>query len=144
MANNSNPFMSQSIVIANSPGKRKGIFAVQKITKGEYLIREKPIIRGSGQDGRLLAKLTAQLQALPTEQQRGFLELHWPLHPQYPLRSRFYTNAFDVTNKSDTVSEGGIFLNTARSNHACIPTAYWVWNCHIECLTVHAITDIPK
>ena len=56
--------MSQSIVIANSPGKGKGIFAVQEITKGECLIREKPIMRGSGQDGQLLAKLAAQLQAL--------------------------------------------------------------------------------
>ncbi|KAK3175852.1 hypothetical protein OEA41_007174 [Lepraria neglecta] len=144
MANNSDQLMSKSIVIANSPGKGKGIFAVQNITKGECLIREKPIMGGSGQDGQLLAKLTAQLHALPTQQQRGLLELHWPLRPQYPLRSRFYANAFDVTNKSDTVSEGGICLNAARFNHACIPTAYWVWNCHIERLTLHAITDIPK
>lgn len=144
MAAKANSCISEAIVIASSPGRGKGIFAARNIGKGDCLVREEPIMRGSSQDRDLLAKLTAQLQALPPDQQRGFLELQWPLRPQFPLLNRFFANAFDIGNEPDMTPEGAVFLYAAQFNHSCIPSAYWVWDCHMERLTVYAIAHIPK
>ncbi len=37
----------------------------------------------------------------------------------------------------------GIFMESSRFNHSCVPNAVFVWNTKIGRLTVHAIIDIP-
>ena len=139
---NTTDFASSSLVVADSPGNGKGIFAAKDIAKGECLVREKHILHGYVQYTQLHDHLKLQIQNLPTHQQSAVMLLHWPHRPQQPLVSRFWANAFDLPNS--VLPQGGVFLYASKFNNACVPNAFWIWNDRLEQLTVYATADIPK
>ena len=53
-------------------------------------------------------------------------------------QERFVVNGFSMAGTRD-----GIFVESSRFNHSCVPNAVFVWNSNSGQLTEHAIINIP-
>ena len=74
---------------------------------------------------------------------RQFQALSCPFQPATP-DNRFRANSFGMGSSRSGKEMQGIFVRSSRSNHSCVPNAYYAWNEKIKRLTVHAIVDIPN
>ena len=129
------------------PGKGKGLIAIEKISKGTRILSEEPIITMSDNINesdieQLQISICQQVDALSEHQRRAFLSMH-NIHAYRNAAEQcfgiFRTNGLPI----DT-SEGGIFLEACRINHACDNNAQKHWNWNIKRHTVHALRDIYK
>ncbi|CAK7205239.1 hypothetical protein SEUCBS139899_008006 [Sporothrix eucalyptigena] len=135
-------------------GKGKGVVARVDIPKGTRIMREKPLIAfpgGYSSIDEAEAVILRAVRSLTRDQQRAFFSLHnskvnenkfdpFFMAPISPILGIFMTNALPVGEDGD----GGLFLEVARINHACRPNTKHVWNPQLECMTIHALEDIPR
>ena len=126
------------------PGKGKGLVATEKISKGSRILSEEPIItvpRNESDSERLRTFICQQVGALSEHQRRAFLSMH-NIHAYGNAAERYLgivrTNALPIGTDG---SEGGIFLEACRINHACDNNAQKHWNENIKRHTVHALRD---
>ena len=132
-------------VLQDLPGKGTGLVAIEKISKGMRILSEEPIITAPGYElnsEQLRISLCEQVDTLSEHQRRAFLSMH-NIHTYRNAAEQylgiFRTNALPLeTNRS----EGGIFLEACRINHACDNNAQKHWNRNIKRHTVHALRDI--
>jgi len=129
------------------PGKGKGLVAIEKISKGTRILSEEPIItvpRNKPNSEQLRISICQQVDALSEQQQRAFFSMH-NSHAYRNAAEQYLgivrTNALPIETNG---SEGGIFLETCRINHACDNNAQKNWNGNIKRHTVHALRDIYK
>ena len=104
-----------------------GLQATQHISSGTAIISEHELF-----------SVNKRARIPPDQANRqDFLALKAP----YPLstpRQRFEANCFSMAGTRD-----GIFVESSRFNHSCVPNAVFVWNTKTGQLTVHAIINIP-
>lgn len=128
-------------------GKGKGLVAIEKISKGTRILSEEPIItvpRNEPASDQLRISICQQVDALSEHQRRAFLSMH-NIHAHRNAAEQYLgivrTNALPIETNG---SEGGIFLEACRINHACDNNAQKNWNTNIKQHTVHALRDICK
>ncbi len=128
-------------------GKGKGLVAIEKISKGTRILSEEPIItvpRNELASDQLRISICQQVDALSEHQRRAFLSMH-NIHGYRNAAEQYLgivrTNALPIEING---SEGGIFLEACRINHACDNNAQKNWNTNIKQHTVHALRDIFK
>ena len=126
-------------------GKGLGVIAAAKISKGTRILSESALLRvprstdSKKQVGKALAKA---ISALNEDQRQAFLSLHNAFEDEATRELGIVrTNALPLGSNAAT---GGIFLEAARINHACIQNAQNTWNEDLQRLTIHAIRDIDK
>lgn len=129
------------------PGRGKGLVAIEKISKGTRILSEEPIItvpRNEPDRKRLQTLICQQVDALSEHQRQAFLSMH-NIHAYGDAAEQYLgivrTNALPIEANG---SEGGIFLEACRINHACDNNAQKNWNENIRRHTVHALRDICK
>ena len=128
-------------------GKGKGLVAIEKISKGTRILSEEPIItvpRNEPDSEQLRISICQQVDALSEHQRRAFLSMY-NIHAYRNAAEQYLgivrTNALPIETNG---SEGGIFLEACRINHACDNNAQKNWNGNIKRHTVHALRDIYK
>lgn len=128
-------------------GKGKGLVAIKKISKGTRILSEEPIVTVPGNEPdkeHLRISICQQVDALSEDHRRAFLSLH-NIHPYKSTTEQYLgivrTNGLPIETDR---SEGGIFLEACRINHACDNNAQKNWNNNIERHTVHALRDVHK
>lgn len=119
------------------------MFATRNIVMGTRILAEEPFFSAwkdepGPEPPFKLAQIMEPLERLTREQRNTFNSLHCAINPP-DEPNRFMTNVFHMADK-----ENGIFLETTRINHSCIPNAYYAWNDFINParMTLHAIRDI--
>ena len=126
------------------PGKGKGIVAARDISRGTRIISEKPLFVAPGFKAHQSAEklIASKLKQLSRDQQRAFLSLH-NNYPGIttPFAGIVRTNALPL---GPGASDGGLFLDCSRINHACRPNCQNTWNSNRKEETMHAIRDIAK
>jgi hypothetical protein len=134
-------------ILTALPGKGQGLIAVQDIPKGTRIISEKPLFRipksGIGIEQPALERaIDRKLNLLSQDDQRAFLSLYNNAPGgSYPLSGIVKTNALPL---GTTASEGGLFPEASRINHACVPNCQHTWNDSIGEETIHAVRSITK
>jgi hypothetical protein len=138
---------SKLFILTPLPGKGQGLIAVQNISKGTRIISEKPLFRiprsGIGIEQPALEKaIDRKLSLLSQDGRRAFLSLYNNAPgDSYPLSGIVKTNALPL---GTSASEGGLFPEASRINHACIPNCQHTWNDNIGEETIHAVRHISK
>jgi hypothetical protein len=124
-------------------GKGKGLIATQRIPKGTCLISESPLFKTSQiQSSDVEREIIRIIKSLPKEQQRAFLSLH-NNNPGKgePFSNIVRSNGYPLGPSSE---DGGIFLNIARINHACLANAQQAFNEKKGKETAFAVRDIEE
>jgi hypothetical protein len=113
------------------PGKGKGLVANEKISKGTRILIEEPIVtvpRNGPDSERLRTSICQQIDALSEHERRAFLSMH-NIHAYGNAAEEYFgivrTNALPIKTGE---SEGGIFLEACRVNHACDNNTQKNWN----------------
>lgn len=131
------------------PGKGKGLVATIKVPQGTRILCEEPVIRVPRSHDQLGNKklqryIYQQVDELTEQQRQAFLSLHniYPYkNPTEQYIGIIRTNAFEI---EDDATEGGVFLEASRINHACDNNSQKSWNQNIKQHTVHALRDINE
>ena len=138
---------SSMYALRDVPGKGKGLVATKMIPKGMRILSETAIVTLSLNDPankQLRISICKQVDALSEYQRRAFLSMH-NIHPHKNAAEQYLgivrTNALPIGMDA---TEGGIFLEACRINHACDNNAQKCWNGNIKRHTVHALRDIDK
>ena len=137
---------SKLYIITPLPGKGQGLIAVHDISKGTRILSDKPLFRveryGSAPPVALERAISSELDKLSQDDRRTFLSLHNnEPDPSYPLTGIVKTNALPLGTDA---SEGGLFPQASRINHACVPNCQHTWNDNIGEETIHAVRPISK
>ena len=140
-ATETSPFYIQKSI----PEKGQGLVAVRKIPKSSRILSEKPIftIPSIGYNYNLSNNLIAdKLKQVSKDDQRAFFILHNNFQGCLkPFLGVAKTNTLPLGSEA---SEGGLFLQASRINHACLPNCQHTWNANIGEETIHAIKEIDK
>lgn len=125
------------------PGKGLGLVATTLILKGTRILSEAPLFRVpqfSTSKIQAIKSLSKIVSALSAEDQQAFLLLHNSFEDnKNRALSIVRTNSLPLGYNA---SEGGIFIEASRINHACLPNAQNNWNESLQRLTIHATRDI--
>jgi hypothetical protein len=126
-------------------GKGQGLIAVQDISRGTRILSDKPLFRipRSGLAPSAIENaIVSKLDLLSQADRRTFLSLHNNTpDASYPLTGIVKTNALPLGTNA---SEGGLFPEASRINHACVPNCQHTWNDDIGEETIHAVRRISK
>jgi hypothetical protein len=138
--------VSKLCIITPLPGKGQGLIAAQDISKGTRILSDKPLFRierfGLAEPAALEKALVSKLDLLSQDDRRTFLSLHNNTPDgSYPLAGIVKTNALPLGTNA---SEGGLFPQASRINHACVPNCQHTWNDNIGEETIHAVRHISK
>lgn len=140
-ATETSPFYIQKSI----SGKGQGLIAARKIPKGSRILSENTIftIPSIGYSYDLSNNLIAdRLKQVSKDDQRAFFTLHNNFQDSLgPLLGIAKTNTLPLGSEA---SEGGLFLQASRINHACLPNCQHIWNANIGEETIHAIREIGK
>jgi hypothetical protein len=134
-------------ILTSLPGKGQGLIAVQDISKGTRIMSEKPLFRiprsGFGMEQPAIEKaIDRKLNLLSQDGQMAFLSLYNNAPGgSYPLSGIVKTNALPL---GTSATEGGLFPEASRINHACVPNCQHTWNDNIGEETIHAVRSISK
>lgn len=83
-----------------------------------------------------------KLKQVSKDNQLAFLALHNNFRGSMgPFIGIVKTNALPF---GPDATEGGLFLQASRINHACLPNCQHTWNASIGKETIHAVNDIAK
>lgn len=124
------------------PGKGKGLIATRLLTPGTCIIDEPALFTTETltNPSTMDKDLGSIVKALPRDDQRAFLSLHnnFPGQPS-PFSNIVRSNGYPLGPSSEI---GGIFLETARMNHSCLPNAQHAWNAKLARMLVHVVREI--
>jgi hypothetical protein len=88
---------------------------------------------------QLIAK---KLKQVSKDNQRAFLALHNNFRDSLgPFIGIAKTNVLPL---GPHATDGGLFLQASRINHACLPNCQHAWNASVSEETIHAVRDIVK
>lgn len=135
-------------ILADVPGRGKGLVATMRISKGTRILSEEPIIITTPLNetsiGQIRTSIKRQVDALDENRRRAFLSMH-NIHTYGNATEEYLgivkTNGLPI---EDDGIDGGIFLEACRINHACDNNAQKSWNKNIKRHTVHALRDISN
>jgi len=131
--------------VRSIPKKGLGLIAAQTVSKGNRILSEKPIFTfsGIGNNHDLMNQLIAnKLKQVSKDNQRAFLSLHNNFRGSLgPFLGIAKTNTLPL---GPDATEGGLFLQASRINHACLPNCQHTWNASIGEETIHAVREIAK
>jgi hypothetical protein len=128
--------------VASIHGKGKGLIATSPISAGTCLISESPLFTTSQLDpSNIERSIMLAIKALPKEKQRAFLSLHNNNPGKEPFSNIVRSNGYPLGPSSE---DGGIFLNIARINHACLANAQQAFNEKKGQETAFAVRDIKE
>ena len=134
-----------SYISISIPGKGQGLIGAQNIPKGSRVLSEKPIFTAPqrGYNDETMNQLIAnKLKQVSKENQRAFLALHNNFRGSLgPFLGIAKTSVLPL---GPNATEGGLFLQASRINHACLPNCQHAWNGSIGEETIHAVRDIAK
>ncbi|KAF2488213.1 hypothetical protein BDY17DRAFT_307471 [Neohortaea acidophila] len=153
------------VVIRMTPDKGWGVFTCNALKRGTLIIKEPPLIAiatDSPSDAwlpycRLGKNKTKVYDSLHSYANPGLaleqLSRQYLLELDDFVEGEEYVNAlvaehvrvmsiFAVNQMSITPTGRGVFANTSRLNHSCVPNAYACWNPTQQQMTVYAIRDI--
>ena len=117
----------------NSPLGGVGLQALRDIPLGFPIISEQELFsRVKGQ------RVTGTQKSLA-----GFRALSCPVDPWTADRT-FAANSFGMGCNVRDQEIQGVFLQSSRLNHSCVPNAHFAWNSTLGRLTVHAVDFIPR
>jgi len=155
------PFDQQCIgspdpyIVAPSPGKGLGVFAVHKLETGSIIMREAPIIKikpphhnpGKGYPTAIISELVnTEYNLLSRDQQIEVRSLTYYISPaeeEYTDKSSLLGLIFR-NNAYDTGSEIGLFPKIARINHSCRPNAAYYWSEKLQKRIIYATRVIQE
>ncbi|KAG6907850.1 hypothetical protein DXG01_007114 [Tephrocybe rancida] len=144
------PGESDAFIVADIPGRGKGMVAIRDIEQGERIITEKAAFVAPSQISESPSALVAQLlrEASPKDREAvlNLSYVHFPkdldpeTHPDEVALAIFQTIAVAA---GDGV---GIFPQMARLNHGCSSAfnAIYTWRDKEQVLVVHALKRILK
>ena len=119
--------------VFDSPLGGKGLQALRDIPLGFPIISEP----------ELFQRVEKQSVTCTQRNLAGFRALSCPVNPWEPDRT-FTANSFGMGNNAQGKEIHGIFLQSSRLNHSCVPNAHFAWNSTLGRLTVHAVEKIPR
>ena len=126
------------------PGKGFGLVAKRKIHKGSRILAEVPLLTypKDGPNDTVSLIIAMKLKRLSKEEQRAFFALH-NCHGSSlsPFLGTARTNGMPLGSAAD---EGGVFLVSARLNHACVPNCQHTFNVKRGEMTIHAVRDVAE
>ncbi|KAK7021189.1 SET domain-containing protein 5 [Favolaschia claudopus] len=146
-------------IVADLPGKGKGLVAIRDIKQGELVIQESPLFTvptsisrrliletASESPGALIARL---LRNTPAEGRDAFLNLSYV---NFPAGVDPKTNPDQValaifqTNAVAAGEQAGIFPGMARLNHGCSSAfnVVYTWREREQQLFVYALRDVQR
>jgi len=134
----------QLLQVVRIKGKGFGVLAGRDISAGERLLEESPLMRAAPTHGDepVLQNVERAALSLTAADQANLFSLHQHtgrFGEEKTLEGVWMTNALPLDH-----GFSGIFLQAARFNHDCCPSAYACWNGQLEKETVHAIADIKR
>ena len=128
-------------------GKGQGLVATQDIPRGTRILAEKPLFKipVEGTSPKVVEmEIANKLKLLSKDELRAFLSLRNNVPgTSTPFLNIVRTNSLPLGHGSQT-TEGGVFLEVSRINHACLPNCQHTWNTDIGQETIHAVKDIHK
>ncbi|KAF8208655.1 hypothetical protein K438DRAFT_2068491 [Mycena galopus ATCC 62051] len=139
-------------VVADLPGKGKGLIATRDIKQGELVLQESPLFTVPTSSSQSPAAFVSRLlDSVAPEGRDAFLNLsyvhvHFPdgldpeTHPAEVALAIFQTNAVAAGDRA------GIFPRMARLNHGCSSAfnVVYTWREREQQLFVHALRNISK
>jgi hypothetical protein len=142
--------------IQQAAGKGFGIFATQKILRGQRILTDSALLSVHGPNADILhsaRKLGVQakqsLLSLSTNQSKHASPLSWleslwlsrwslpSVRTNHSMINIFRNNNFNI---GDSVR--AVFPVVARINHACVPNSQGNFNTSLGAFTVHAVHDV--
>lgn len=162
------PILDKCYEIARTRNRGLATFATKAIPAFSRIISDIPVVTMSQGDD--LPQLWENYTSLSERMKQRYDHLHRPHQPERTARlvqklidrgnslevsnamagvaSVFQTNAFKVDGGSTGADSNGksiqraLFLNIARLNHSCAPTAHTSYNPRTNRMTVHTLRDI--
>ncbi|KAF5382537.1 hypothetical protein D9615_002829 [Tricholomella constricta] len=137
-------------VVADLPGRGKGLLATRDIEQGERIITEKPVIVApdhiTGSPAALIAKLLREASPEGREAVLNLSYVNFPKDKDPEIDLDEVALAIFQTNAVATSGGVGIFPRMARMNHGCSHAfnAVYTWRDKEEILVVHALKKIIK
>ncbi|KAJ7242823.1 hypothetical protein B0H12DRAFT_1023389, partial [Mycena haematopus] len=139
-------------VVADLPGKGKGLVAIRDIKQGELVIQESPLFTVPKSISESpVALISRLLDGVSPEGRDAFLNLSY-VHVHFPEGMDPETNPAEValaifqTNAVAAGDRAGIFPRMARLNHGCSSAfnVVYTWRDREQQLFVHALRNISK
>lgn len=142
--------------VRNVAGKGLGLFATQRIPRGQRILTDNALLSITGSNGDILRsayQLSQQarqiLLGLSSNATKHSSLLRWlesiwlsrweprSLRTNHSIINIFRNNNFDIGN-----SVRAIFPAAARINHACVPNSQGNYNHSLNAFTIHAVHDV--
>ncbi|KAK7048145.1 SET domain-containing protein 5 [Favolaschia claudopus] len=139
-----------SYVVADLPGKGKGLVAIRDIKQGELVIQESPLFTVPTSTSESPTALIARLlRNAPAEGRDAFLNLSYVNFPEGvdPKTSPDQVAlAIFQTNAVAAGEQAGIFPGMARLNHGCSSAfnVVYTWREREQQLFVYALRDVQR
>ncbi|KAI9068103.1 SET domain-containing protein [Trametes sanguinea] len=137
----------QAFIRAEIPGKGSGLLAARKISRGELILEESPILTHSC-DNLTEAWLKTALRGLTPRESVAFWSLShaWMDHGISPRKGIWITNAIPCGSPDDPDGEEndleGIFPVASRFNSSCTPNVFPWWDACSQKLAIRAVREI--
>ena len=122
---------SRSYVIESIAGKGLGIVATERISKGEKVFEETPLLRGKTQDLRQRLNVAEAVANLSNTKRKRFRAL-FNSFPEEEDLGIIRTNCYALGTDSVYC---GVFRKLSRVNHSCTPNCERWWDSHRDAET---------
>lgn len=125
-------------MIESIAGKGLGIVATERISKGEKVFEETPLLRGKTQDLRQRLNVAEAVANLSNTKRKRFRAL-FNSFPEEEDLGIIRTNCYALGTDSVYC---GVFRKLSRVNHSCTPNCERWWDSHRDAETLYALRDI--
>lgn len=112
-------------------------YAIADIPIGTRILSEPPVF--SVPELHRADRILTEFNKLSDASKAAFLALSCDTQPD-----RKHFRRYDTSCIATDEGWSGIFTETARFNHSCVPNAHYAWNADISCVTVHVTANITK
>ncbi|KAG6903287.1 hypothetical protein C0995_000182 [Termitomyces sp. Mi166 len=139
-----------AFIVADIPGKGKGMIAIRDIKQGERILVEKPVFvvpsQISESPSAVIAKLLREASPKDREAVLNLSYVHFPENLDPETNPDEVALAIFQTNAVAAGKGVGIFPRMARMNHGCSSAfnAVYTWRDKEEVIVVHALKKILK
>jgi hypothetical protein len=120
-------------------GKGLGMFSTRRISRGEQVLSETPLIRTTRAANDTMA--SQQYDALGKPDQEKIQNLANVRPEKGQLLGAIWTNAIALRGSKEEI---GLFAVASRMNHSCRPNTNNVWDPNTKQMTVIATRDIEE
>ncbi|KAI0760521.1 SET domain-containing protein [Fomes fomentarius] len=136
--------MNDTFIIADVPGKGKGLVAARQLRRGDLILAESHLF--AQKTGYTLTTIVTALSQLSKEEQRAYFSLSNAYPEASPPLGVWVTNSFPCWSPEDPTGENagtaGVFLTASRFNGSCHPNVYHHLDPESHQMVFRAVTDI--